>query len=415
MVTKSSSFLVLFLTTLGMITSIIPTIDAQKVIPNDVNPMQLPQQLPQQQQQGQQSQFQYNTQDFQTFTKYMDMYNELYPPQPQQPTPQQQGSNYYDFLTFMQYLQYYDNLYGQKDYIIKHYHDDDDNDDNDYKYKYKYKYKNEYENWKKHDGHGDGKKSNYPSKQFHPITKTKATNTIEQECKQNTGKMNNGKCDIKNPDDQIEFEHELADEGLWPEYTVAQQAQNFLSEANVEKSIGFPGEYEPGYKKTDAQKRAEEAEFVAELEDDLQDANTPEQKEKIQSQIKQAKEKFGLNDDETEKQPEPTEVNNVSPQVDLVQQQQVQEQQPQIHYSQGSYEEELSSDDTEGSSYEEEESDDNSEPSSYEEEESSDEESDDSGDDDSSEESDDSSDDSDDGGGDDGGDDGGGDDGGGEE
>ena len=82
MVTKSSSFLVFFLTTLGMITSIIPIIDAQKVIPNDVNPMQLPQQLPIQQQQGQQSQFQYNTQDFQTFTKYMDMYNELYPPHP---------------------------------------------------------------------------------------------------------------------------------------------------------------------------------------------------------------------------------------------------------------------------------------------------------------------------------------------
>ena len=54
MVTKSSSFLVLFLTTLGMITSIIPIIDAQKVI-NDLNPMQLPQQLPIQQQQGQQS------------------------------------------------------------------------------------------------------------------------------------------------------------------------------------------------------------------------------------------------------------------------------------------------------------------------------------------------------------------------
>ena len=110
MVTKSSSFLVIFLTTLGMITSIIPTIDAQKVIPNDLNPMQLPQQQPIQQQQGQQSQ--YNNPDFQTFTKYMDMYNELYPQsQSQEPQSQQQGSNHNDFLTFIQYLQYYDQLY----------------------------------------------------------------------------------------------------------------------------------------------------------------------------------------------------------------------------------------------------------------------------------------------------------------
>ena len=93
MVTKSSSFLVLFLTTLGMITSIILPLNAQENIEYQAGTLQ--------QQQQQQNQFQYNTQDFQTFTKYMDMYNELYPPQPQQ----QQGSNYNDFLTFMQYLQ----------------------------------------------------------------------------------------------------------------------------------------------------------------------------------------------------------------------------------------------------------------------------------------------------------------------
>src|SRR5688572_30703154 len=105
MVTKSSSFVVLFLTTLGMITSIIPPLNAQENI--------IENQAMQQQQEQQQQQFPYNTLDFQTFTKHMDMYNELYPPQ-----SQQQGyNNYNDFLTFMQYLQYYDNLYGQKDYI----------------------------------------------------------------------------------------------------------------------------------------------------------------------------------------------------------------------------------------------------------------------------------------------------------
>src|SRR5688500_6754674 len=101
MVTKSSSFVVLLLTTVGMITSIIPPLNAQENIEYQAGTLQ-------QQQQQQQNQFQYNNQDFETFTKYMDMYNGLYPPQ-----SQQEGyNNYNDFLTFMQYLQYYDNLYG---------------------------------------------------------------------------------------------------------------------------------------------------------------------------------------------------------------------------------------------------------------------------------------------------------------
>ena len=186
MVTKSSSFVVLFFTTLGMITSIIPPLNAQENIEYQAGTLQ--------QQQQQQNQFQYNIQDFQTFTKYMDMYNELYPPQPQQ----QQGSNYNDFLTFMQYLQVpHDNLYGQKDYIIKLY----DNDDNDKDYKYKYKYKKDFEDYKKKygkDGKGEKEKTEFKA--------------VADSCKSSGGKWSKGQCDIQDEEKETDWEDAICDD-----------------------------------------------------------------------------------------------------------------------------------------------------------------------------------------------------------
>ena len=193
MVTKSSSFVVLFLTTLGMITSIIPPLNAQENIEYQAGTLQ-----------QQQNRFQYNTQDFQTFTKYMDMYNELYPPQPQQ----QQGSNYNDFLTFMQYLQYYDNLHGQKDYIIKLYDNDDDKD-----YKYKYKYKKDFEEYKKKKyGQGDreGTKGGLwnPDNRYHPDY----AGDDRKYCTDN-GVWKDGKCNIEDDEERANYEDIVCDDG----------------------------------------------------------------------------------------------------------------------------------------------------------------------------------------------------------
>ena len=218
MVTKSSSFLVLFLTTLGMITSIILPLNAQENIEYQAGTLQ--------QQQQQQNQFQYNTQDFQTFTKYMDMYNELYPPQPQQ----QQGSNYNDFLTFMQYLQYYDNLYGQKDYIIKLY---DNDDDKDYKYKYKYKYKKDFEEYKKKKhGQGDreGTKAGLwnPDNRYHPDY----AGDDRKYCTDN-GVWKDGKCNIEDDEERANYEDVVCDDG--PSKACGNIIRDIYTEKEIEK------------------------------------------------------------------------------------------------------------------------------------------------------------------------------------
>ena len=218
MVTKSSSFLVLFLTTLGMITSIILPLNAQENIENQAGTLQ--------QQQRQQNQFQYNSQDFQTFTKYMDMYNELYPPQ-----SQQQGyNNYNDFLTFMQYLHNDDNLYGQKDYIIKLY---DNDDDKDYKYKYKYKYKKDFEDYKKKK-HGQGdievQKGVYG-------TQTTDIILIMQETIENTGTDNgvwkDGKCNIEDDEERANYEDVVCDDG--PSKACGNIIRDIYTEKEIEK------------------------------------------------------------------------------------------------------------------------------------------------------------------------------------
>lgn len=80
--------------------------------------------------------------------------------------------------------------------------------------------------------------------------------------------------------------------------TVEASEKDFLSPENVDRSITLPGENEPGFIKTPEQKRDEELEVVADLEDDLADAETSKQKEKIQGQIDKAKERFGLDKEE---------------------------------------------------------------------------------------------------------------------
>ena len=73
----------------------------------------------------------------------------------------------------------------------------------------------------------------------------------------------------------------------------SEESENeYLSEENVDKSYNYEGEDEST--ETEEEKKFEEKEFVADLEDDLADADTPEEKERIQGLLDKAKEKFGL-------------------------------------------------------------------------------------------------------------------------
>ena len=73
----------------------------------------------------------------------------------------------------------------------------------------------------------------------------------------------------------------------------SEESENeYLSEENVDKSYNYEGEDEST--ETEEEKKFEEKEFVADLEDDLADADTPEEKEMIQGLLDKAKEKFGL-------------------------------------------------------------------------------------------------------------------------
>ena len=111
------------------------------------------------------------------------------------------------------------------------------------------------------------------------VRKHQVENNIDkEECKEVNGDWKNGGCTF--------YEDEQEQE--------EQQEEDYLSEENVDKSVALPGENEAT--ETEEEKRFEEREFVAELEDDLVDAKTPEQKEKIQGQLDTAREKFGLDD-----------------------------------------------------------------------------------------------------------------------
>jgi hypothetical protein len=73
-----------------------------------------------------------------------------------------------------------------------------------------------------------------------------------------------------------------------------QDNTDYLDEENVDKSYEYEGENEAT--ETQEEKEFEEQEFIAEMEDDLADADTPEEKQKIQQDIDNAKETFAKND-----------------------------------------------------------------------------------------------------------------------
>ena len=74
----------------------------------------------------------------------------------------------------------------------------------------------------------------------------------------------------------------------------SEESENeYLSEENVDKSSNYEGEDEST--ETEEEEKFEEKELVADLEDDLADADIPEEKERIEGLLDKAKEKFGVN------------------------------------------------------------------------------------------------------------------------
>jgi hypothetical protein len=69
---------------------------------------------------------------------------------------------------------------------------------------------------------------------------------------------------------------------------------DYLDEENVDRSYNYEGENEAT--ETQEEKEFEEQEFIAKMEDDLADADTPEEKQAIQADIAKAKETFAKND-----------------------------------------------------------------------------------------------------------------------
>jgi hypothetical protein len=166
-----------------------------------------------------------------------ELYSKYIQQQQQQPQPQQQphNNNFADFQLFMQFMMYYQQLHG-KDYILKIYNEDKDDDNNGH-HKHHSSNHHHYDQWVQ---------------------------------------------------DWIKYQKE---------HPKNPKERDFLSPENVDKSITFIGENEPGFIKTPEQKRAEEQELIADMEDDLADANTSKEKKRIQGLIDMAKEEFDLDKD----------------------------------------------------------------------------------------------------------------------
>ena len=106
MVTKSSSFVVLLLTILGMIT-IIPPLNAQKNIVENQALAGTLQQQQQQQQQYQQPQYQQQQQQQYQQPLYQQQQYQQPPPTLAQQYPQPYGMSTQDYMYMMQMMQYY--------------------------------------------------------------------------------------------------------------------------------------------------------------------------------------------------------------------------------------------------------------------------------------------------------------------
>jgi hypothetical protein len=72
-----------------------------------------------------------------------------------------------------------------------------------------------------------------------------------------------------------------------PEEPTLKKEDDFLSEENVDKSYEYEGENETT--ETEEEREFEEREYIAEIEDDLEDAKTPEEKERIGKELEAAK------------------------------------------------------------------------------------------------------------------------------
>jgi hypothetical protein len=104
-----------------------------------------------------------------------------------------------------------------------------------------------------------------------------------------TGSVTVKEDGTKEPLDESDPDFEWDDEDGYK--TEQQQKEDdYLSEENVDRSITYPGENEAT--ETEEERESEEGEFIADLEDDLADAGTPEEKERIQGLLDEAKKKF---------------------------------------------------------------------------------------------------------------------------
>jgi hypothetical protein len=75
-----------------------------------------------------------------------------------------------------------------------------------------------------------------------------------------------------------------------PKEPTLKKEGDFLSEENVDKSYEYQGENETT--ETEEEREFEEREYIAEIEDDLEDAKTPEEKDRIGKELEAAKKKF---------------------------------------------------------------------------------------------------------------------------
>jgi hypothetical protein len=131
--------------------------------------------------------------------------------------------------------------------------------------------------------------SDYRKNQFEDVENTQERNrAADHICDDMGGKMRDDGCDLGPDPDEKKADR-------------FNERLDALEEANVDKSIGFPNENEAT--ETKEEREAEEQEYIAELEDDLADASTDEEKERISTLLGDAKATFNdkVSEEEREK------------------------------------------------------------------------------------------------------------------